>query len=259
MRYFIELAYQGTNYAGWQVQDNAPSIQAEIEKALKVVLKEEIYITGSGRTDTGVHASQQFAHFDTNKAIETDLCRNLNAILPKDICIKNIYEVAPDAHSRFDAIRRSYQYKIVQQKNPFLENLATFVPYRFDVDLMQEAAKKLLLYNDFESFSKVKANVKNFRCQIEQADFCYTKDVFSEAEVLVFKISANRFLWGMVRAIVGTLLEVGRKKIDVARFEEIIKSRNRAEAAGAAPPQGLYLSEVLYPYSSIFQNGQSSI
>jgi len=124
---------------------------------------------------------------------------------------------------------------------------------------MQEAAKKLLLHTDFESFSKVKANVKNFRCQIERADFYYTKDIFSGAEVLVFEISANRFLWGMVRAIVGTLLEVGRKKIDVARFEEIIKSRNRAKAAGAAPPQGLYLSEVLYPYSSIFQNGQSSI
>jgi tRNA pseudouridine38-40 synthase len=124
---------------------------------------------------------------------------------------------------------------------------------------MQLAATKLLHYTDFEAFSKVKANVKNFRCKIEKATFYHTKDIFSEAEVLVFEISANRFLWGMVRAIVGTLLEVGRKKIDVARFEEIIKSRNRAEAAGAAPPQGLYLSEVLYPYSSIFQNGQSSI
>ena len=249
MRYFIEIAYQGTNYAGWQVQSNAPSIQAEIEKALRVILKEEIKISGSGRTDSCFHARQQFAHFDTKKNIRAGVERNLNAILPKDISILGIYEVDSEAHSRFDAIGRKYQYKIIQKNSPFLENLATFIPYKLDIDLMQEAAQKLLLYIDYESFSKIKANTKHFRCQIGQAKFYYTKDIFSQADVLIFEIAANRFLWGMVRAIVGTLLEVGRKKISVADFEEIIKARDRAKAAGAAPPQGLYLSGVSYPFN----------
>jgi tRNA pseudouridine38-40 synthase len=248
MRYFLEIAYQGTNYAGWQKQENALSVQAEIEKALKIILKEEIAITGSGRTDTGVHASQQFAHFETANPLKENLGKSLNAILPKDISLLGIYEVKEDAHSRFDAIRRTYQYKIIHKKNPFLENLATFIPYTLDISLMQAAAQKLLLYTEFESFSKVKANTKHFRCQIEKANFFYSKDVFSQTDVLLFEISANRFLWGMVRAIVGTLLEVGRKKISVEHFETIIMARNRARAAAAAPPQGLYLSEVSYPY-----------
>lgn len=248
MRYFLEIAYQGTNYAGWQKQENALSVQAEIEKALKIILREEIAITGSGRTDTGVHASQQFAHFDSKSPIKTGANKSLNAVLPKDISILGIYEVKEEAHSRFDAIQRKYQYKITHTKSPFLENLAAFIPQKLDVDLMQEAAQKLLLHIDYESFSKVKANTKHFRCQINQADWHYSKDIFSQTDILVFEITANRFLWGMVRAIVGTLLEVGRKKMSVEDFEEIILKRNRSLAAGAAPPQGLYLSEVIYPY-----------
>lgn len=248
MRYFIEIAYQGTNYAGWQIQENAPSVQAEIEKALCIVLREKISIVGSGRTDTGVHASQQFAHFDTTQTLGKSIERNLNAVLPKDICILGVYQVGSEAHSRFDAIRRQYQYKIIQKNNPFLSNLATFIPYSLDVESMQTAAQKLLFYSDFESFSKVKASTKHFRCQISQADFYYTKDVFSQSDVLIFEITANRFLWGMVRAIVGTLLEVGRKKISIEDFETIIKARNRAKASAAAPPQGLYLSAVSYPF-----------
>ncbi|GAB4129984.1 MAG: tRNA pseudouridine(38-40) synthase TruA [Raineya sp.] len=249
MRYFLEIAYRGTNYAGWQKQNNAPSIQAEIEKALQVILKEEIAITGSGRTDTGVHASQQFAHFDTSHTIQTGIGRSLNAILPKDISILGVYEVGKEAHSRFDAISRKYRYKIIHEKNPFLEHLATLVPYKLDVSLMQEAAHKLLLYTDYESFSKVKAHTKHFRCKINQANWYYSKDIFSQTEVLIFEITANRFLWGMVRAIVGTLLEVGRKKLSIQDFEEVIVARNRAKAAGAALPEGLYLSEIKYPYS----------
>ncbi|MFN3315875.1 MAG: tRNA pseudouridine synthase A, partial [Raineya sp.] len=129
MRYFLEIVYQGTNYAGWQRQNNAPSVQAEIEKALKIILREEIAITGSGRTDTGVHASQQFAHFDTPQPLNIQFKKSLNAILPNDICILGIYEVGTEAHSRFDATHRKYQYKIIHTKNPFLENLATFVPH----------------------------------------------------------------------------------------------------------------------------------
>lgn len=248
MRYFLEIAYQGTNYAGWQKQNNAPSVQAEIEKVLGIILKENISITGSGRTDTGVHASQQFAHFDCEKPVKMNIIKSLNAILPKDISILGLYEVAEQAHSRFDATQRKYQYKIIRTKSPFLDNFAAFIPHQLDVDLMQEAAQKLLLHTEFESFSKVKANTKHFRCKISQANWFYSKDVFSQSDILVFEIAANRFLWGMVRAIVGTLLEVGRKKMHIEDFEEIILKRDRSLAAGTAPPQGLYLSEVSYPY-----------
>lgn len=248
MRYFLEIAYQGTRYAGWQKQNNANSIQASIETALTSILREKTTITGSGRTDAGVHASQQFAHFDTPRAIPKNFGKSLNALLPYDICLLGLYRVEDKAHSRFDATSRTYQYKIVHSKNPFLKNLATFVPYKLDVELMQEAAQKLLLYEEYESFSKVKANTQHFRCKVHQAHFFYTQDALGQTELLVFEITANRFLWGMVRAIMGTLLEVGRKKISPQDFEGIIAARNRAKAAGAAPPEGLYLSKVSYSY-----------
>lgn len=251
MRYFIEIAYKGTHYAGWQIQENAQSVQAEIEKALCISLREPISITGSGRTDTGVHASQQFAHFDTEQPITYQKIRSWNALLPADITIKNIFRVDDKAHTRFDATERSYQYKIIHEKNPFLKDLATLELAVLQIDKMQEAAQKILLYDDFESFSKVKTNVKNFKCKIKKAHWFYEKDSISGVNLLIFEITANRFLWGMVRAIVGTLLDVGKKKIEISDFEKIIEERNRAKASSAAPPQGLYLSKITYPYPLI--------
>jgi tRNA pseudouridine38-40 synthase len=248
MRYFIEIAYKGTHYAGWQIQENASSVQEKVEYALSTILREPVRITGSGRTDTGVHASQQFAHFNTEKPLHSQMLRAWNALLPKDISILGIYEVSENAHTRFDALKRTYQYKIVTQKNPYLENLALLESRTLDVDSMEQAAQKLLLYEDFESFSKVKANAKTSKCKIYEAFWFETLEPFSNHKMLVFQISANRFLWGMVRAIVGTLLEVGRGKINISDFEQIIKARDRSKAAAAASPDGLYLCKVEYPY-----------
>lgn len=251
MRYFIEIAYKGTHYAGWQIQENALSVQEKVEYSLSTILREPVSITGSGRTDTGVHASQQFAHFDTEKPLSSQMLRAWNALLPKDISILGIYEVPENAHTRFDAFKRTYQYKIVTKKNPYLENLALLVSRTLDVELMEQAAQKLLLYEDFESFSKVRANVKTFKCKIHEAFWFETIEPFSNQKMLVFQISANRFLWGMVRAIVGTLLDVGKGKMSISDFENIIRARDRSKASAAASPDGLYLCKVEYPYNLV--------
>jgi len=251
MRYFIEIAYKGTHYAGWQIQENALSVQEKVEKALGTSLRETISLTGSGRTDTGVHASQQFAHFDTEKPLNSKMFRAWNALLPKDISILGLYEVSENAHSRFDAFKRTYQYKIVTQKNPYLENLALLESRPLNVEQMEKAAQKLLLYEDFESFSKVRANVKTFKCKMHEAFWFETLEPFSGQKMLIFQIAANRFLWGMVRAIVGTLLDVGREKLSIADFEKIIVARDRSKASAAASPDGLYLCKVEYPYALV--------
>jgi tRNA pseudouridine38-40 synthase len=243
LRYFLEIAYQGTRYHGWQIQANAHSIQAEIQTKISLLLSENIEIVGSGRTDTGVHAEQQFAHFDTWQSIDNQVfIYKLNKILPADISIQNIYSVSDTAHARFDAVLRAYEYRLSRRKNPFLLNLAYFDYRNFDIELMNEAANKLLQYTDFQCFSRVKTEVNNFNCQISLAKWNEKSDLW------VFKIGANRFLRGMVRAIVGTLLEVGQKKILVADFEAIIQSRDRRQAGRAVPPEGLFLTEVKYPY-----------
>lgn len=243
MRYFLELAYNGKNYHGWQIQPDVNSVQEEINKAISTVLQEDIKIIGAGRTDTGVHASQMFAHFDIDKKLENNLVFKFNSILPKSIVIYNLILVADDAHTRFDAISRSYQYKIWLGRNPFLlESSWQIHSQRFDTVLMNKAAELLLEYTNFESFSKVKTDVYTFNCNITEA---YWKQNGNE---LIFYISANRFLRNMVRAIVGTLLEVGSGKISVEDFRKIIESKNRGNAGLSVPAKGLFLTKVKYSY-----------
>lgn len=246
IRYFFEIAYRGSAYNGWQSQANAPSIQAVVEDALSKILRHDVKIVGSGRTDTGVHCKQQFFHTDLSKEIQPDTLRwKLNAFLPDDIAIRSIRKVKPDAHARFSATQRSYEYHINYEKEPFQVGLTLQHHKTLDVEVMNRAADLLVGEHDFTSFSKVKTDVNNFRCTITEA---YWKE---HGTSLVFHISANRFLRGMVRAIVGTLLEVGQKKITVQDFKKIIESKDRKKAGANVSPDGLFLTKVKYP-SSIF-------
>ena len=242
-RYFIKLAYNGSAFHGWQIQPNAVSVQDEIEKALKLILTQYINLVGCGRTDTGVHAKEYFAHFNTEIELsdKTKFLHRLNGILGNHIAIEDIFEVHPLLHSRFDAVSRNYHYYIHQKKNPFLTNTSYLYTYPIDVDLMNKAANLLLHYEDFKSFSKVKTEVNNFRCDIFEAQWT-VKD-----EQLVFSISANRFLRNMVRAVVGTLLNVGRKRITIDEFCHIIESRNRSAAGQSVPGHALFLNKINYP------------
>jgi tRNA pseudouridine38-40 synthase len=247
MRYFLEFSYKGTAYNGWQKQNNALGVQQVLEEALAKVLRMPIELTGSSRTDTGVHAEQQFAHFDLQDAIEDHelLIYKLNGLIPRDIAVKRIISVPDDINSRFAATHRRYEYRITKRKNPFLVDKAFLLRAELDIDAMNDAATLLLKYNDFESFSKIHTNVNNFRCTITQAVWKDSEDL------LVFHIQANRFLRGMVRALVGTLLDVGKGKKTIADFERIILSKNRKEAGVQAPAEGLFLVEVGYPQSLI--------
>ncbi len=242
MRYFIDISYKGKNYHGWQRQANAHTVQQEIEESLSRILGEKIEIMGSGRTDAGVHAKKQIAHFDTLADLEGDQIQyKLNGILPPDISINSCLEVIDEAHTRFDAKERGYHYFIHQKKNPFLEGLSYFYSHKVDLQLMNQAASKLLGQQDFESFSRVKTEVNNFNCEIFTANWAVENDQ------LVFNVRANRFLRGMVRALVGTLLEVGKNKLTVDEFVSIIVAKDRTKAGRAVPPHGLYLTEVNYP------------
>lgn len=246
MRYFIDIAYKGSSFSGWQKQENAHTIQAEIEEKLYWFFKENIEIVGSGRTDAGVHALQQIAHFDTNIIFSNDIfLYKINKMLPESIAIKNIYAVNPKAHARFDAIKRSYQYHIYTQKNPFIKQLGLYYPHKIDIQKIEEATKILLEYDNFKSFSKVHTDVNNYLCQIYEAKWEI------QNEKMIFHISANRFLRGMVRAIVGTLLSVGKNQINIKDFENILISENRQNAGKTIEPDGLYLSEVLYDWNKI--------
>ncbi len=242
MRYFLELSYNGKNYYGWQVQPDVITVQEKLTKALSTILRETITIVGAGRTDTGVHASQMYAHFDTDKDLDDNFTYKLNAILPNDIAIYKTIRVANDAHARFDATNRSYEYKIWLGRNPFLLDTSWQINYNIDVALMNEAARILFLYEDFECFSKVKTDVHTFNCTISRAEWKL------EEKELTFYISANRFLRNMVRAIVGTLLDVGLGKISIADFKTIIESKNRSKAGMSVPAKGLFLTEVAYNY-----------
>ncbi len=243
-RYFLDIAYNGTAYHGWQIQENAHTVQAELQKCLSTILRTEIEIMGSGRTDTGVHATHQVAHFDAVEEIETDqLVYKLNSFLPMDISVQSIRRVNDEAHTRFDAVQRSYQYFIHQAKSPFQEKLSYYYPKAVDMALMNQAAQKLLGEQNFESFSKVKTEVNTFICTINEARWEKQNDS------LVFHVTANRFLRGMVRALVGTLLDVGLGKLTVTDFVNIIESRDRKQAGRAVPAHGLYLTRVVYPDS----------
>ncbi|RXM43575.1 tRNA pseudouridine(38-40) synthase TruA [Flavobacterium sp. YO64] len=243
MRYFIQFAYNGTHYHGWQIQPNASSVQETLNKALSVLLNSRIVLMGAGRTDTGVHAEEMYAHFDYDSDIDSKiLVHKLNSYLPKDIAIFNLIKVHDDAHCRFDATKRTYEYHINTVKNPFLQELSWYFNQKLDVALMNEAAKILLQHTDFQCFSKVHTDVNTFDCTIFEA---YWK---VENNKLIFTISANRFLRNMVRAIVGTLVNIGLHKITLADLENIIASKNREKAGFSVPAHGLYLTKIYYDY-----------
>jgi tRNA pseudouridine38-40 synthase len=244
-RYFIKLSYDGTNYHGWQSQDNAHTVQAEIENSLSVLLKENILITGAGRTDAGVHAKEYFAHFDVevafNKESIDDLVYRMNSILPSDISILNIFPVKNDIHARFTALSRTYRYYICQSKDPFHNNYAWRVFGDINVNAMNDAANSLFDYIDFTSFSKLHSDVKTNNCKIMLAQWT------EENDLLVFTITADRFLRNMVRAIVGTLIDVGKGKISLAEFKKIIENKDRSDAGYSVPAKALFLEKIKYP------------
>jgi tRNA pseudouridine38-40 synthase len=241
LRYFLELSYFGKNYHGWQIQPDANSVQEELNKAVSVVLQEEISVVGAGRTDTGVHASQMFAHFDTNKELDANFVFKFNSVLPEDIVVYKLEKVADDKHARFDAITRSYEYKIWLGRNPFnLDTTWQFYHKRLDIDAMNEAALILLEYEDFQAFSKVKTDVKTFNCDVTEAKWILV------GNNLTFHITANRFLRNMVRAIVGTLVDVGKHKITKEDFRNIILSKDRSNAGLSVPAKGLFLTSITY-------------
>jgi tRNA pseudouridine38-40 synthase len=242
MRYFIQLAYDGSAYSGWQIQQNSNSVQETLQKALGLLLKEDVEITGSGRTDAGVHATSQIAHFDTSADfVPRDLVVKLNSFLPNDISTDKIFPVKDDAHARFSAITRSYEYHIHQKKNPFLRERSYFFNPKLDLELMNKAADLLKNFSDFESFSKVKTEVYTFQCEILDARW------EKHGDQLVFHVTANRFLRGMVRTLVGTLLEIGQGRKSLSDLQEIIESKDRRKAGRAVPANGLFLTTITYP------------
>jgi tRNA pseudouridine38-40 synthase len=246
-RYFVEVSYKGTNYSGFQVQQNANSIQAEVEKALKTYFRTAFELTGSSRTDAGVHALQNYFHFDSvhlliaGKEAAEKALYHLNAILPADIVIKSIKEVAANAHCRFDAVSRAYRYYIYQHKDPFQVERAWYYPYTIDIDLLQQAAGELMKYEDFTSFSKRNTQVFTFNCTLIKSQWLYENGCY------IYSVEANRFLRGMVRGLVGTMLQVGRNRKTLEQFKNIIEAKDCTKVDFAVPAHGLYLVNVNYP------------
>ena len=253
MRYFIELSYRGTAYHGWQTQANGISVQITLEAALTQRLGKPIYMVGSGRTDAGVHAKQQFAHFDVDEPLTlTDtFLYSLNCMLPQDIAIQRIFPVHENDHARFSATFRYYQYHISRQKDAFQNGLTYHFRPRLNAELMNEACQIMLQHTNFQSFSKARANVTHFHCRL---DFAYWERTHDDC--LTFHIRANRFLWGMVRTIVGTMVEIGQERMSLEQFEQIILAKNRTIAGRAAPANGLYLVEVGYPAGVLLARGE---
>lgn len=242
MRYFIELAYNGTHYHGWQRQPDVVSVQEVLEKTLSTFFRKEIVVVGAGRTDAGVHARQLFAHFDLDESIDAEkICYKLNSFLPKDISIHTISEVTEEAHARFHATSREYEYIITLRKDPFQQHLAHQINLMPDVAAMNQAAEILLQYSDFQCFSRSNTDVKTYLCKVTKA--VWEIDNYE----LKFTITADRFLRNMVRAVVGTLLNVGFGKTSLTQVHEIIKSKDRSNAGASAPAHGLYLTKVCYP------------
>lgn len=245
MRYFLTFSYRGTNYCGWQTQPNGLSVQQVLTDALRTVVRDEtLAVTGAGRTDAGVHAAKMVAHFDTGEAIADPkkFVARMNGVLPADIAVSGLREVAADAHARFDATARHYEYRIITEKSPFKTDLAWRVPFALDFDRMNAAAATLLEYSDFTSFSKIHTDVKTMNCRITEAHWERRDDEW------VFGIEANRFLRNMVRAIVGTLVEVGKGGLSVEGFRAVIEAKSRCAAGMSVPACGLFLTDVKYPY-----------
>ena len=249
-RYFIYLAYDGTNYHGWQVQPNGASVQETLTKALRTFLRNtQLEVTGAGRTDAGVHAKVMAAHFDFDTLLDCNMVTDkLNRLLPPDISVYNVRRVREDAHARFDATYRTYKYYVTTRKNPFSRMYACRLFQKLDINLMNEAAQSLFDYIDFTSFSKVHTDVKTNNCKIMYARWECTAD-----DEYVFTIKADRFLRNMVRAIVGTLIEVGRGKMTIEEFCGVIEAKNRCNAGTSVPGNALFLVDVGYP-DDIFIN-----
>jgi tRNA pseudouridine38-40 synthase len=240
-RYFLELSYKGTNYSGFQVQKNANTIQSEVEKALQTLYRQQFVLTGSSRTDAGVHALQNFFHFDTGLVLKPQSLYNLNAILPADIAVSALYNVQGDAHSRFAALSREYKYLLYQNKNTFLYDRAWHYPFRIDKDLLHKAAELTKGQTNFIAFSKRNTQVNNFNCIIQHSQWKW------EGECLVYNVKANRFLRGMVRALVASMLKVARGICSLDEFESLFNDAGQSSASFAAPAHGLYLIQVEYP------------
>lgn len=241
-RYFLEVSYKGDNYSGFQIQENANTIQGEIEKALAILLKQQVILTGSSRTDAGVHALQNYFHFDIERDIQANLIYNINAIIPTDIAIRNIVLVKPGSHARFDAVSRSYQYRIYQYKDPFLSGRAYFFPYSLNIEAMQSAADLIKCFSDFTSFSKRNTQVKTFLCKIESSYWSV-----SDEGIITYNVTGDRFLRGMVRALTATMLKVGRNKLSLEGFKQVIDAKDCTMASFAVPAHGLFLTSVRYP------------
>lgn len=245
MRYFIEFAYNGKNYHGFQTQPNATSVQETLTNALQLLVDKSIQIVGAGRTDSGVHAKQMFAHFDVENAIENSLLiPKLNSYLPKDIVIYSIFKVKEETHARFDAIARTYEYYIHNYKDAFLDDLSWYCFQPLDINLMNKACQILFEHTDFECFSKVQTEVHTFNCSVSEAKW---KKIGNQ---LIFTIKADRFLRNMVRAIVGTMINIGSGKTSLEEFKEIIESKNRSKAGFSVPAHGLFLVKIDYPFRS---------
>jgi tRNA pseudouridine38-40 synthase len=240
-RYFLEVTYRGTNYNGFQVQQNANSIQAEVEKAFHILHKQRITLTGSSRTDAGVHALQNFFHFDFDGDLAGQFIYKMNAVLPADLAVRKLILVKSDSHCRFDALSREYKYFIYRRKDPFLKDRAFYFPYKLNVEAMQEAGKIIKEYHDFTSFSKRRTQAKTFICSIMESKW------YPEEDCLIFSVKADRFLRGMVRALVATMLKIGRGKIAIQEFREIIEQKDCRKASFAVPAHGLFLVAVNYP------------
>ena len=242
LRYFIELSYFGKAYHGWQNQPNSVSVQELLEKNLSKVVGCSVAIVGAGRTDAGVHAKQMFAHFDVENALDVELLKyKLNSMLPKDIAISEIFRVKKDAHARFDAVSRSYEYHISPQKDPFSKDSAWFMKHKLDLIQMNSAAAILKEYNNFKCFSKSRTDVRTYNCKIDEAEWRVRDDK------LIFHITADRFLRNMVRAVVGTLIEIGQHKYPVSHMHNVIESEDRGMAGTSVPAHGLYLTRIIYP------------
>lgn len=240
-RYFIEVYYKGTGYAGFQVQENAITIQSEVEKALSLIFHEEIRLTGSSRTDAGVHSQQNFFHFDTTLNIPSSRLYNINAVLPANIAVRDFILMSPGAHCRFDAVSRKYEYTVYFLKDPFINDVGYYFPYYIKMDALNHAADLIEGTHDFTSFSKRNTQVKNFICTI------YESRWENEGHILKYHVRGNRFLRGMVRGLVGTMLQVGRGKISIDEFISIIEAKDCRLSNFAVPGKGLCLKEVQYP------------
>jgi len=248
MRYFLKLAYNGQNYFGWQMQSNQISVQEVLTKVLSLLLNENIKLTGAGRTDTGVHAKEFYAHFDTPHLFTDEdkqhFLYRINRFLPQDIVVYDMFKVNQQAHARFDALSRTYRYYVTTHKNPFANAFTYRIFYTPDIEKMNICCEKILNYTDFTAFSKTHTQTKTNNCRIAKAVWIYHKN----NDLFVFEITADRFLRNMVRAIVGTLLDVGRGKLSIDDFCKIIEQKNRNNAGVSVPAHALFLEKIVYEY-----------